>query len=59
MFSNLLENAIKYKSEGKIEIVIHERFLEIKNHIKKDIPKEQVEKLTKSFYQIDTSRNTE
>ncbi len=59
MFSNLIENALKYKSEGKIEITIHEWFLEIKNHIQKDIPKEEIQKLTKSFYQIDTSRHTE
>jgi len=59
MLSNLIENALKYKSEWKVEVLIGKGFLEIKNSIEENIPKEQIEKLTKSFYQLDTSRNTE
>ena len=59
MLTNLIENAIKYKSEWSVFIEIKDNTLSIKNTIEKDIPEEELIKLTKSFYQRDTSRNTE
>jgi two-component system, OmpR family, sensor histidine kinase CiaH len=56
MISNLIDNAIKYKSEWFIEITIEEWFIEIQNRVSENISQEQIEKLTKSFYQLDTSR---
>ncbi len=59
MFTNLIENAIKYKSGWSILVEIKDTVLSIKNTIEKEIPEEELLKLTKSFYQRDTSRNTE
>ncbi len=52
---NLIDNALKYKENGKVEIVVAEGILEVKNYGKK-LSKE-LEYYMETFTQEDSSRN--
>ncbi len=55
---NLIENAIKYKSEGHISIDLSKESVKISNSITQGISQEEQNNLTKAFYQWDASRNS-
>ncbi len=55
---NLLENAIKYKSEWNIDIFLENNHLFISNTIWDDMSKSEQENILKVFYQWDNSRNS-
>jgi two-component system sensor histidine kinase CiaH len=55
---NLIDNALKYKSDWDISIHIDMRSIEVTNQIEQDIDKHTLQKLTEAFYQADTSRHT-
>ncbi len=55
---NLIENAIKYKSRGNIDIKLNKKSIEISNEFDHDLTDEEAINLTKIFYQWDVSRNS-
>lgn len=55
---NLVENAIKYKSEWDIVITLSKKGLYITNQINNNMSDEERSSLTKLFYQWDISRNS-
>jgi len=61
IFSNLIDNAIKYTSNGKnIYISLYKKDKHIHFIIKDEgigIPKEKIDKITDRFYRVDESRN--
>lgn len=56
ILSNLVENALKYRSTGTVIVELESHRLTIKNTIQRDLNPEELEKLTEAFYQADTSR---
>ncbi|MDD2693930.1 MAG: HAMP domain-containing sensor histidine kinase [Candidatus Gracilibacteria bacterium] len=56
---NLIENALKYKSEGIINVIIKSGILTISNTVDCEMDTETIQKLTEAFYQADVSRNTQ
>lgn len=57
MLCNLIDNALKYKSEGTVEISFQRKTLRISNNIDHEISPEVLQRLTEAFYQGDTSRH--
>lgn len=57
IIDNLITNAIKYKSEWKIHVHVHEKWITFSNSIEHDMTEEEVTKLTKAFYQWNDSRH--
>jgi signal transduction histidine kinase len=55
---NLIENAIKYKSEWEIKIGLTKNAIVISNSIENDLSEIEQKNLTKVFYQWDTSRSS-
>lgn len=55
---NLIENAIKYKSVWDITVVINKNSIIITNTIENNLSDDERRKITKVFYQWDTSRNS-
>ncbi len=55
---NLIENAIKYKSGGPIDIILSKDSIKISNTIEQNLTGEEQKNLTKVFYQWDLSRNS-
>jgi heavy metal sensor kinase len=62
LFTNLIDNAIKYTSKGSIQVTVEENkdsgVVKIKD-TGVGIPKEEQEKIFKRFYRIDKSRSKE
>ncbi len=59
LFKNLIDNALKYwKKWEKVEMILEEKFVIIKNKIDKNFLNIDKEKLFETFYQGDNSRNT-
>jgi len=56
---NLIENALKYKSEWIINITVKSGILTISNTVDCEMDIETIQKLTEAFYQADVSRNTQ
>lgn len=56
---NLIENALKYKSEWIINVTLKSGILTVSNTVDCEMDKEIVQKLTEAFYQADVSRNTQ
>ena len=55
---NLIENAIKYKSEWYIIISLSKSGINISNQITNNMSSEELSNITKVFYQWDESRNS-
>ena len=55
---NLIENAIKYRSEWEIKIELTKKNITISNNIDHDLSEIEVKNITKIFYQWDKSRNS-
>lgn len=55
---NLIENAIKYKSEWTIQVELTKNSINISNSVDRDFSEIEQKNLTKVFYQWDTSRNS-
>lgn len=55
---NLIENAIKYKSDWDIKIELTKNSIKISNAIDKNLNNDEIKNITKAFYQCDTSRNS-
>ena len=55
---NLIENAIKYRSDWDISIDLTKKGIKISNQIDHEMSIEEQSNLTKVFYQWDTSRNS-
>jgi signal transduction histidine kinase len=58
VFSNLLENALKYKSEGPVWVKLDNNKLVIENKVHRNLSETEIQKLTEVFYQSDTSRSS-
>jgi signal transduction histidine kinase len=62
LFTNLIDNAIKYTSKGSIHITVEENKDSALVKIRDTgigIPKEEQEKIFKRFYRVDKSRSKE
>jgi heavy metal sensor kinase len=62
LFTNLIDNAIKYTSKGSIQVTVEENKDSAVVRIKDTgigIPKEEQEKIFKRFYRLDKSRSKE
>ncbi len=55
---NLIENAIKYKSEWDITVKLTKNNIIITNSISNDLSENEQKNITKAFYQWDQSRNS-
>ena len=58
ILTNLIENAIKYRSDGPITIILTAKTLKITNAIDHDIEALKLARFTEKFYQEDTSRSS-
>ncbi len=58
IITNLIENAIKYRSWGDIGVTLSETECIVSNTIANTIEETELKKLTEPFYQSDTSRNS-
>ena len=58
ILTNLIENAIKYRSDGPITIILTAKTLKITNTIDHDIEPMKLARFTEKFYQEDTSRSS-
>jgi signal transduction histidine kinase len=62
LFTNLIDNAIKYTSEGSIRVAVEKNQEGVLVKISDTgigIPKEEQEKIFKRFYRVDKSRSRE
>ena len=62
LFTNLIDNAIKYTSKGSIHVTVEKNESAALVKIKDTgigIPKEEQEKIFKRFYRVDKSRSRE
>ncbi len=62
LFTNLIDNAIKYTSKGSIQVTVEENEDSAVVKVKDTgigVPKEEQEKIFKRFYRIDKSRSKE
>jgi signal transduction histidine kinase len=55
---NIVENAMKYSSDGCIFIEILNNSILFNNKIENNISQKEINKITTDFYQLDTSRNS-
>lgn len=58
IITNLIENAIKYKSEWVIQIKLDSHWMKIINSIEQDLSDQEQKNILKVFYQWDVSRNS-
>lgn len=62
VFTNLIQNALKYTESGKVEVIIEEEETQAKIIIKDTglgIPEEDLERIFERFYRVDKNRSRE
>lgn len=51
IITNLIDNAMKYKSSDKVTIELSERSIIVTNTVEKNLSEEEISRLTRAFYQ--------